>query len=70
MKRPALRCTICGSFFPLFGSDAQQSAERAAFAFRSHACAFNRRVTGIDLDPQLIPSSRPRIGFHPAGGAA
>lgn len=67
MKRPALRCTICGSFFPLFGSEAQQSAERAAHAFRSHACASS---AGDELAPQLIPSSRARIGFHPAGGAA
>lgn len=69
MKRPALRCVVCGSFFPTFGDDARKAAERASHAFRSHACAFNRRVQGVELTPDVIPSSR-SLAIHPAGGAA
>lgn len=72
MKRAALRCTICGTFFPAFGLD-KPARERAAHAYRQHACAFNRRVEGVDLEPLLVSSSplgRPRVQTHPAGGAS
>lgn len=69
MKRPALRCVICGSVFPTFGDEPRMAAERASHAFRSHACAFNRRVQGIELAPTVIRSSRTSPN-HPAGGAA
>jgi hypothetical protein len=72
MTRPALRCTICGTYFPAFGFD-KPARERAAYAYGIHACAFNRRVEGETLQPQLVSSraiSRPRVQFHPAGGAS
>lgn len=72
MSWSALDCVICGAVFPAFGSD-KPACERAASAFRQHACAFNRRVEGVDLDPQLVQAgvtTRPRIQSHPAGGAS
>ena len=72
MSWSALDCVICRAIFPVFGFD-KPARERAAHAYRIHACAFNRRVEGETLQPQLVLSraiSRPRVQFHPAGGAS